>query len=205
MAARHLICLVLIVLCGCSQNNLVTKVTKAQNNPVSENSISTVKPTVTPTITPIPESTVKPVGHFSNVKSNGEHQWGFFVELWRQDDKIYGWMTGTDYSRIVGDAPAGILEDVKFDPKTGKISFRAELPSNFGGNNSSKDVHEFDGFLTKNGLTGSLSITNELCGNSCTKKKKITLSKSKKDSSDLKEFYNFGSYQEWKDWIDTIL
>jgi hypothetical protein len=158
---------------------------------VSDNSISTVKPTVTP----ITESPVKSIGHFANVKSNGEHQWGFYVELWRQDDKIYGWMSGTDYSRIVGDAPAGILEDVQFDPKTGKISFKAEL----------SDVHEFDGFLTKNKLSGSLLIKNDLCGDPCAKKKKIMLPKSKEESSIMEELYNFGSYQEWKDHMDKIL
>jgi hypothetical protein len=198
---RYLVCLVLFGLFGCSQENVITKVTKAQNNPVSDNAISTVKPTVTPN----PESPVKPIGHFTNVKSNGEHQWGFVVELWRQDDKIYGWMSGSDDSRLVGDAPAAILEDVQFDLKTGKFSFKAAMPSNFGGFRRSKDVHKFDGFLTKKSLTGNLLITDDFCGESCTKKKKITLLKSKKDSADLEEFFSFGSYQEWKAWMDKIL
>jgi hypothetical protein len=201
MTARYLVCILFISLFCCSQGNVITKVTEAQNNPVSKN----LTPMVTPTVTPTPESSVKPVGHFADGGSNGEHQWGFYVELWRQGNKIYGWMTGSDSSRIVGDAPAGILEDVQFDAKTGKLSFKANLPSTFGGPRLSKNVHEFDGFLTKKKLVGSLLITNDLCGNTCTKKKKITLLKSKKDSSDMEELYNFGSYQEWKAWMDKIL
>jgi hypothetical protein len=196
MLTRCLVCLLLFGLFGCLNESVIT-ITEAQNKPNLNSPVPSVKPT--------PESPIKPVGHFTNVGSNGEHQWGFAVELWRQDDKIYGWMSGSDYSRIVGDAPAAILEDVQFDPKTGKISFKAALPSNFGGPRRSKNVHKFDGFLTKKNLTGSLLITNDLCGNSCTKKKKITLSKSKKDSSDLEEFFTFGSYQEWEVWIDKIL
>jgi len=195
MLARCLACLALFGLLGCSDEPV--NLAEAQNKANLNRPTPSVKPTV--------ESPVKPIGHFTNVKSNGEHQWGFAVELWRQDDKIYGWMSGTDYSRIVGDGPAAILEDVEFDAKTGKISFKAAMPSNFGGQRRSKAVHEFDGFLTKKNLTGNLLITNDLCGDSCTKKKKITFPKSKKESSDLEEFFNFGSYQEWKAWIDKIL
>ncbi len=206
MAARYLVCILFIILFGCSQGNVITKVTEAQNNPVSDNSIPTVKPTVTPTVTPIPESPVKPIGHFSNVKSNGEHQWGVVVELWRQDDKIYGWMSGSDYSRIVGDGPSAILEDVQFDTKTGKISFKAKLPGViFAGNEQSPDVFEFEGVLTKKKLVGNLLFTNDSFGNQPTKKKKITLPRSKKESADLEEFFSFGSYLEWKVWIDKIL
>lgn len=192
MVVRYLVCLVLIGFLGCSRENVITKATETQNNTVFENSI----PSVTPAITPTPESPVKPVGHFTNIKSNGEHQWGVYIEFWRQDDKIYGWMSGSDYSRIVGDAPAGILEDVQFDSKTGKLSFRAKLSWN---------VYEFDGFLTKNKLTGNLLIINGLCGDSCTKKKKIILPKSKNRSSNMEEFRNFESYQEWKAYMDEIL
>ncbi len=197
MLTRCLVCLVLFGLFGCSNESVVT-VTEAQNKTNLNNSIPPVKPTV--------ESPVKPIGAFTNVKSNGEHQWGFAVELWRQDDKIYGWMSGTDYSRIVGDGPAGILEDVQFDSKTGKISFTAKLPGViFAGNEQSPDVFEFEGVLTKKKLVGNLLPTNDSFGNQPTKKKKITLLKSKKESSDLEEFFNFGSYQEWKAWMDKIL
>lgn len=206
MVVKYLTCLVLIGLIGCAHDTLTTNVTEAQNNPVSENLNSAVKPTVTPTPTPIPESPVKPVGYFTNGGSNGEHQWGFSVELWRQDDKIYGWISGSDNSRIVGDAPAAILEDVRFDPKTQKISFTAKLPGvNFNGKRLPSDIYKFEGILTKKKLAGNQMIIDESCPDVCIEKKKITLLRSKKGSAEMEELYNFGSYQEWKAWIDKIL
>jgi hypothetical protein len=138
MATKFLAAAVLLGLLGCPNETAITRITRAQNKPVSDNSAPMVEPQV--------ESPVKPIGHFTNVKSKGEHQWGYEVELWRQDDKIYGLISGSSHSRLVGDPPTGLLEDVKFDPKTGKLSFRAKLPGViFAGNELPGEVYEFEG------------------------------------------------------------
>jgi hypothetical protein len=206
MVVKYLTCLVLIGLIGCAHDTLTINATQAQNNPVSENLNSAVKPTVIPTPTPIPESPVKPVGYFTNGGSNGEHQWGFSVELWRQDDKIYGLISGSDDSTLVGNAPPAILEDVMFDPKTQKFSFTAKLPPTiFNGKALPTDVYKFEGILTKMKLVGNQTIIEGFCPDTCIKKKKITLLRSKKGSAVLEESENFGSYQEWKAFVDEIL
>jgi hypothetical protein len=206
MVVKYLTCLVLIGLIVCAHDALTTNVTEAQNNSVSENLNSAVKPTVTPTPTPIPESPVKPIGHFTNAGSDGEHQWGFSVELWRQDDKIYGWISGNEHARLIGNAPPAILEDVMFDPKTQKFSFRAKLPPKiFNGKALPSDVYKFEGILTKKKLVGNQTIIKGFCPDVCIEKKKITLLRSRERSANMEESYNFGSYQEWKAYMDKIL
>ena len=139
---RYLVCMVLLALLGCSHESVITKITEAQNKPALENSIPSVKPTV--------ESPVKVIGNFTNVKGDGEHQWGYSVALWRQDDKIHGLISGDDDLRLAGNPPLGILENVQFEPKMKKLSFRAKLSTGLVGNNVwSRDVYEFEGVLKR--------------------------------------------------------
>ncbi len=190
MIARYLVCLAIFGLLGCSHENVIP-VTEAQNKPVFDNSDSSVKPT--------DESPVKAVGYFTNVKSDGEHQWGYSVKLWRQDDKIYGLIFGTDNLRLIGDPPTGLLENAQFNSMTGKLSFRAKLSlGQSGGGEPVRDVYEFEGVLTKKKLAGNLLVTNELCADKCPEKKKITLPRSEKLSSEMEEYESYKSYAEWK-------
>lgn len=86
---RLLVCLVLCSLLGCSNETAITKVTEAQTKIALDNSI--------PVVEPKDESPVKVIGEFTNVKSNGEHQQGYSVKLWKQDNKIYGLISGSGY------------------------------------------------------------------------------------------------------------
>lgn len=133
-------------------------------------------------------SPVKIIGDFTNVQSNGEHQWGYSVELWRHNSKVYGLFSGSSDSMIVGDPPTGILADQVFDKKTGKLSFRTILPSH---------SYIFDGILTKNILKGRLlnTETNET--------ETIILRRSKEFDSETMD--EFASYEDWKEYADRIL
>ena len=183
MAARYLVFLVLFGLFGCSNEAVTTRKTEAQSKPTANIPTS-------PTVKPTTEPPVKVVGDFTNVESNGEHQWGYSVEIWKQGDKIFGLISGDSISRLIGDPPTGILENVFFDAKTGKISFRAILPS---------DAYEFDGILTEKKLMGKLLNTTH------NKTEKITLPRSKELSSEMDEYQSFQSYEEWKVYADSIL
>lgn len=140
------------------------------------------------------ESAVKPIGDFTNVKFNGEHQWGYSIKLWQKGDKIYGLISGDDNSRLFGDPPTGILENVQFDVLTNKFLFTAKLPKH--------KVFEFEGVLTKKNLKGTRIIIEEQCPNNCSEKKKIVLLNSKGSSSEMLEYQN---YAEWKKYADKIL
>jgi hypothetical protein len=143
------------------------------------------------------ESTVKPLGDFSNVWSNGEHETGYSIELWKQDDKIYGLISGGDGTRLVGDPPTGLLENVQFDPVTKKFSFRAKLPSQV--------IFEFEGILTKKKIEGERKNTYDFDVNKFVKRKKIILPRLKESSAEMVEFQTYQTYAEWKEFADRIL
>lgn len=174
-----------ITLCLFSCSNESDQATRSDNSgnqaATFSNDRSLTKPE--PTI----QSPVKVIGDFTNVKSDGEHQWGYSVEIWKQDNSIYGLFSGGSL-QLVGDPPTGILIDSEFDERSGKFSFRTKLPSY---------TYDFDGILTKRVLKGRLSniTTNE--------SKEIVLKRSKEWSSEMMDEY--ASYEDWKKYADEIL
>ena len=192
---RYLVCLVLFSLFGCSHQIAITKVAEAQVKPALDNSNSMIESKA--------ESPVKVIGYFTNVKGDGEHQWGYSVMIWKQEDKIYGFISGDDDLRLIGDPPTGVLENVQFDPKTKRLSFRAKLSTGLIGDKVwSRDVYEFDGVLTNKKLKGNIKVTNQLCAENCAKPKMITLRYSNDMTLTMQEYQ---SYAEWKSFADEIL
>ncbi|MEP6900603.1 MAG: hypothetical protein ABJA66_02570 [Actinomycetota bacterium] len=195
---KYLVCIMILSLFGCSHEIVTTK-TEAQNKTSVNDSTSMVEQKK--------ESPVKVTGDFTNVKSDGEHQQGYSVKLWKQDDKFYGLISGSGYLRQMGDPPKGILENVRFDPQSNKLSFQSKLllalihdrPDS--GYVPSWGFYEFEGILTNNKLEGNIKVTDQLCGNKCPDIKKITLRRSKKWSLVLSEYQ---SYIEWKTYVDEI-
>ncbi|MBK7706230.1 MAG: hypothetical protein IPJ30_10725 [Acidobacteria bacterium] len=70
------------------------------------------------------EPPVTLVGVFSNVESNGEHQWGYTIEIWRQQDRYFGLVFGDDAPRAVGDGPRASIENAVFDPGSNRLHLR---------------------------------------------------------------------------------
>ena len=172
-----------LILCLTSCSNESAQATRTDNQERTTSNNLNLSSNV-----PATQSLVKVVGYFTNVQSNGEHQWGYTVKIWRQDDRIYGLFSGSSSSMTVGDPPTGILVDQVFDEKTGKFSFRTTTPSR---------TYHFDGILTKKVLKGRIlgAITNEA--------EKIVLKRSKELSSEMMDEY--ASYEDWKAFADRIL
>lgn len=148
---------------------------------------------------PKTELPVTALGTFMRIRSDGEHAYGYDVQLWKQGDQIYGLISA--HAGLIGDPPTGLLENVRFDPKTKKFSFKAKLTlgmffSKDYDNVPSRDVFEFEGTLTTARLAGTLSMTNELCADKCPGKKKINLPRSKQWSSMMTRFKTFAQWQE---------
>ncbi len=136
---------------------------------------------------PTTQSPVKVVGNFTNVEGDGEHEWGYSVQIWRQDDRIYGLFAGGSGTRLVGDPPTGVLVDQEFDEKTGRISFKTVLPGT---------TYHFDGHLTKSRLKGRLlhATSNET--------ENIVLKRDKEFSRMMDEY---ATHEDWKLDADRIL
>ncbi len=65
------------------------------------------------------------VGSFSNMRYTEEHQYGDEIDLWRSGNQIFGHFLHS--AGLAGDTPTGLIEDVKYDPKNGNLSFKAKL------------------------------------------------------------------------------
>src|SRR2546425_9747656 len=70
-------------------------------------------------------SPIRYIGAFTNVRYTAEHAYGYTVQLWRQGDGLIGLLLDAQGSQA--DVPTGLLEEVRFDPARGTLSFKAKL------------------------------------------------------------------------------
>ena len=106
-----------------------------------------------------PNRPLRAVGDFSNMRFTEEHAYGYAVDLWRDGDSVVGLFLASE--GLQGDTPTGMLENVKFNPRTGALSFTAKLTTGVtllpgGGQEPSRDLFEFSGTLKSAVLTGML-------------------------------------------------
>jgi hypothetical protein len=137
------------------------------------------------------------VGQFSNMTFTEEHAYGVSVALWRQDPSVFGLL---DYAEgLYGDTPSGMLEDVKFDSSSGKISFSAKLTTGLHtcvqhkDPVPSRDLFKFEGTLAKDRLEGTLTRFDAWHMEQKPQTGKVTLKK-----VDEVPLIEAQSYAEWK-------
>jgi len=101
------------------------------------------------------------VGSFSNMRYTEEHAYGYIVNLWRSEDCLFGLFLSS-YG-ISGDTPTGLIENLKYDEKTGAISFNARLTMGKVAPDPVKEVYEpatdtygFTGVMKKKSLRGAV-------------------------------------------------
>ena len=81
---------------------------------------------------------IVPVGSFANVQSrDGEHCYGYSLELWRHNGKLIGLLD--HHQGLCGDPPCEALRNVSYDARSGRLSFSA-LDVNFTGTLRRDDV-----------------------------------------------------------------
>ena len=148
---------------------------------------------------------VRGLGVFTNMRFTREHQYGYSVELWQEKGRLFGFFLAS--AGLAGDTPTGLLEDVVFDSKTGKLTFRARLStgSTFDEKNEqvpTRDVYRFKGALKGRKLTGILEHTDALNQSAPVKRTNVSLTKSKSESESMSEAKSF---DEWRKEADEIL
>ena len=103
------------------------------------------------------------IGSFSNIRATEDHAYGFSLRLWRADDCVFGLLTST--LGLQADMPIGLLQDITFDARSGRLSFSAKLTMGVTSVKGSKDfvptrdVYEFDGQLTGGTVAGVMRHT----------------------------------------------
>ncbi len=102
---------------------------------------------------------VRWLGKFSSSKSDGEHESGFSVSLWKYRGPPIGILSA--HSGLIGDPPRGFLEDVNYDSASNAISFEVRFLSGSTTNSKnewirSKTHVKFKGTLSTEMIEGVL-------------------------------------------------
>jgi len=110
---------------------------------------------------PSPTPEVVIVGSFANNDPGTDVQVPCIVELYRTGSRLFGLL----YAAVTDvDMPAGLLDDVRYDSRTGEVSFRAKLSIGVIVMNNkpipSEDLAEFRGKLARTSLSGTMTWTD---------------------------------------------
>ncbi|HEV8591253.1 MAG TPA: hypothetical protein VGQ55_04050 [Pyrinomonadaceae bacterium] len=148
---------------------------------------------------------VRAFGSYEHVISDGEHASGYSLDLWSYGGKLIGIIRV--HRGLIGDPPAGLLEDVVYSPSLHKLTFRSKATLGLFSDSThnevpSQDLLNFTGILTSSRLTGTIVMENRLCEKGCRESKRIVLRRSKDEKYFLK---NFPSYDAWKESVKVIL
>lgn len=154
-----------------------------------------------------PANAVRVLGNFSNVRRAGEDDaFGHTLRLWKEGNKLFGLFAA--YVGPPADPPVGMLEDVRFDPRTGRLSFSARLSTGLVSGQgydrvASRDRFVFKGVLARREVRGTLQHSNDLFPNRRPESEKIRLRRSRF----LTELMMPppATYSEWKTWADEVL
>ena len=143
------------------------------------------------------------VGEFSNMRYTEEHAYGYTVQLWREGETLFGLFLASE--GLAGDTPTGVLENVKFDSHSGKLSFQAKLTMGVaylgtGKQEPSRDFFEFEGTLSRVAVTGALKRFDRLRTAAAPTSRRIRLNKQTGAAMTAP-----ASYDEWKRMWGEIL
>jgi hypothetical protein len=142
-------------------------------------------------------------GTFSNYQYTDEHQYGAGVQIWQEGSGLFGIFANAQ--GLIGDTPTGVLENISFDSKTGRISFTAKLTMGLHScktheNIPSQDIFNFAGVLTATTLAGTLQHADKLHQENVPTEEKVVLEKS--EDWIVTQFQN---REQWKAAVTNIL
>ena len=147
---------------------------------------------------------IRAIGEFSNMRYTEEHAYGYTIELWRDGDSVIGLLLVSE--GLQGDTPTGVLENVRFDSRTGALSFTAKLTIGVvllpgGRQEPTRDLFEFSGTLKATVLTGTLKRSDARQPSRPGSRERVQL----KTRPGRPVMFPAGSYAEWKRQADEIL
>jgi len=148
---------------------------------------------------------VKLIGEFTDMRFTEEHAYGYLVQLWSSDKKLFGILMASE--GLVGDTPTGLMEDVTYDPATGRLAFKARLSLGFTRDGQGHWIRaynyfRFDGVISGAEVRGVFEISDELRPEAAPRREEVVLKKSDEGSDSL---FRPRSYPEWKSWVDKIV
>jgi len=150
---------------------------------------------------PLASPALHPFGAYDDFRFTEEHQYGHGLELWRVGEELVGFLLIAE--GLQGDTPTGLLEDVAFDVKTGRISFGARLSCGTHvcrqhRDVPSRDLYRFDGVLRSDRVEGLLTRVDGLHPGQEQRAERVVL---KKQREALPVFKTLPAWQQHAQWI----
>jgi hypothetical protein len=150
-----------------------------------------------------PNRAIRAIGEFSNLRHTEDHAYGYVIELSRDGDSTIGLFFVAE--GLQPDMPAGMIENVRFDPRTGALSFTAKLSTGViilpgGRQDPTRDLFEFSGTLSATALAGTIQRSDQRQPGRAGSRERVQL-KIQPQATML----TAGSYAEWKGRTDEIL
>ncbi len=142
---------------------------------------------------------IRAIGEFSNVRStDGEHAYGYRVDLWRVDSSMAGLFFV--FAGSNEDAPVAVLDDVKYNPRTGALSFTTKLTTGCDvlpglKLKPSRESFQFSGVLEEESLKGDMRRWDIEHSERSPKIETVELARRPDDVASLMKA---DSYSEWK-------
>ena len=150
---------------------------------------------------------IRGVGAFSNMRYTEEHAYGYTVMLWRAGDCLVGLFESSE--GLAGDTPIGELQNVRYDRRTGTLSFSAkltmglEMRAGIDEPEPSRDLFTFDGRLGSNALAGIVTHASGHDPASRRARVAVTLRASAAQAESMRGPTTYG---EWRDaWKPVLL
>ena len=149
-----------------------------------------------------PAGEIASVGVFFNPRFAEDRTEGYTVQLWRQGEAVFGLLS---VEALSGDAPVGELSNVKFDERSGKLSFDAKLSTGMllmadNSQRPSRDLYRFHGAISKEILSGTMTHSDLLDPAAGETSVKIRLPKQAAPG-----MVEAKTYRAWKEAIDALL
>jgi len=143
------------------------------------------------------------IGEFSDVRHTAEHAYGYTVQLWQEGNQVFGLFS--DASGPAEDLPAGLLENVQFNPSTRRFSFSARLSIGViylgqGKQEPTHDYFSFKGSLNGNLISGVLTHVDRLQPRSEPSTKRLRLQKTNNPA-----MIESNHYGDWKQRAEQLL
>ena len=144
------------------------------------------------------------IGAFSNLRHTDEHAYGYTVMLWRSGNCVFGLFESA--AGLAGDTPIGELQQVKYEPKKGSLSFTAKLTTGVvrsaQGDEPSHDLFKFEGTLRSKRVAGVIVHAQPDHPAPEPAREKVELPA----SSDAAEFmHGPATYGEWRETWQPVL
>lgn len=146
---------------------------------------------------------IRVLGEFSNVRITAEHSYGYAVDLWRVDNSVAGLLMVPN--GLQGDPPTEVLDRVKFDPRTGALSFTAKMTTGCnmlpgGKMTPARESFEFSGVLSDDVVKGKMTRTDLDRAGRSPEVVSVELAKGPAPPT-----LQAGSYTEWKENAEELV